>query len=376
MRAIVNAKIVKQDHIIPDGAVILDGERIVACGRGINVDGMDTVDAGGAYVGPGFIELHTHAAKGMMLQDEPVRGARVLLEHGVTDTLVALYFSADRDTLIAQMKTVRSAMNSGKAPNILGLYMEAPYMNPKFGANRENNPWRYPISRADYLPLIREGSDMVKIWCLAPEREGIQQFVEDALSANSEVRFSVAHSEAEPYQIEKLIPYGLRLATHHTNATGTLNRYPECRGVCVDEAAWYNNDISTELICDKMGIHVDPYMIRLVKKIKGDDRIILISDSFVDFGPTPPGYDGADDINFDMTGEISGTKLTLNEACRNMMFNGGASIAQCFRYASYNLARLLGLNDRGSIEPGKLANLVVCDGEFNVQKVFYRGNPI
>ena len=172
--------------------------------------------------------------------------------------------------------------------------------------------------------------------------------------------------------------YGLKLATHHTNATGTLNKYPECRGVCVDETVLHNDDIYAELICDKIGIHVDPYMLRMVKKIKGDDRIILISDAFISDAPPPSAelYAGADDINFDWEGEIAGTKIRLADACHNMMTHTGASICQAFKYASTNPARMLSLHDRGSIGKGNLANLIVTDAEFRVEKVFFKGEEI
>ena len=148
-------------------------------------------------------------------------------------------------------------------------------MNPKFGCNRENNPWRHPIDRRDYADVLRAGADFVKVWVLAPEREGIEEFVKDAKRVNPNVVFSVGHSEAEPHQIEPLMKYGLKNATHHMNATGTVQRYPECRSACVDETALYHDDMFVELICDKVGIHVDPYLLRLVKKVKGDDRLIL-----------------------------------------------------------------------------------------------------
>jgi N-acetylglucosamine-6-phosphate deacetylase len=174
------------------------------------------------------------------------------------------------------------------------------------------------------------------------------------------------------------MPYGLKCATHHMNATGTIERYPECRTACVDETALYNNEIYTELICDKVGIHVSPYLLRLVKKIKGDDRIILISDAAVDYGDIPDGdlYEGADDINFDVTGEISGTKLTLDLPCRNMMIHTGASLCQVFKYASTNPARLLSLTDRGVIKRGNKANLVTVSAEFEVQAVYLNGKKI
>ena len=207
----------------------------------------------------------------------------------------------------------------------------------------------------------------------APERENILQFVLDARKNNPTVKFSVGHSEASPQQIEALMPYGLCIATHHTNATGDRVFYPEVRGVCVDECVNYNRDIYAELICDGRGIHVDPYMLRLVRKIKGEDRIILISDACVFDGPVPPGYDGVTDLLFDHAGEIAGSKLSLDVACRNMMKHTGASIVDVFRYASYNPSRAIGLLDRGEIAVGKRADLVIVDHWMKVNKVIFKG---
>lgn len=195
------------------------------------------------------------------------------------------------------------------------------------------------------------------VWALAPERKGIVEFARDVAQKISGIVLSVAHSEATPQQIAALMPYGLRLGTHHTNATGTLNKYPECRGVCVDEAVNYYDGIYAELIVDAHGIHVDPFMLRLVRKIKGDARIVLISDAFVSDGPTPPGYDGVTDINFDSTGEIAGTRLTLDAVCRNMMLHTGCSPVDVFRFAATNPANLLNRRDLGRIARGAQANL-------------------
>lgn len=375
-KALINVNIVMPDYMIRDGVVILDDDIIIDFGRNISTDGIETYDLKGCYVGPGLIDVHTHAASGVLFTEDPEKVAATLLSHGITDVLAALYFSATKDELLEQIRKIRNASLTGKAPNILGLYMEAPYMNPKFGCNRENNPWRFPINKDDYMSIIEEGGDFVKVWCLAPEREGIEGFVKDAKKSNPTVVFSVAHSEAEPHQIEPLMKYGLKLGTHTTNATGTIVKYPECRAACVDETVFYNNDIYAELICDKIGIHVDPYILRLIKKIKGDDKIILISDAFVDNGPIPPGYDGADDINFDFSGEISGSKMILNGACRNMMFHTGASLSQVFKYASTNPAKMLGLTDRGEIAIGKKANLLIVDAEFNIKNVIFNGEFI
>ena len=374
--AIINTNIVMPDHMIRDGVIIVEDGIIKDFGRGISYTGLDVIDAKGLYTGPGLIDIHTHAAETTFFTEDPQKAAATLLSHGITDVMPALYFSSTREELIAQMRTIRAAKESGKADNIIGLYMEAPYMNPKFGCNRENNPWRGPISKDEYMPLLREGKDIVNVWVLAPERDGIEQFVIDAKKENPNVTFAVGHSEAEPEDIEKLLKYGLRLATHHMNATGTLEKYPECRTACVDETVLYNDGIFAELICDKIGIHVSPYLLRMVKKIKGDDKIILISDAFVDHGPVPDGYEGADDINFDFSGEIAGSKMILDGSCRNMMFHTGASLAQIFKYASRNPARALGLKDRGEIAKGNKANLIIVDAEFNVNTVILGGKVV
>ncbi len=144
----------------------------------------------------------------------------------------------------------------------------------------------------------------------------------------------------------------------------------------MDEAVNYNREIYAEQICDSRGIHVDPYMLRLVRRIKGEDRIILISDSCVFDGPIPPGYDGVTDINFDYEGEIAGSKLTLEVACRNMMKHTGASIVDVFRYGSYNPSRAVGLLDRGQIAKGSRADIIVTDHWMNGQKVIVGGDEV
>ena len=376
--AIINTTLILPEYMIPNATIIIENGKIAAFGKKISTEGMEIIDAKGAYTGPGLIDIHTHADGATVFDEDPIKVSNTLLMHGVTDVLPALYYSMNADQYVETVKIIREAMESGKADNIIGLYMEGPYLNPAYGCNRENNPWKDPVSKDKYQKVVDAAYDIAKVWCLAPERENIEEFVDYVLSKNSNAIFSVAHSEAETWQIEKLMPKGLKLATHHTNATGTLHKYPECRTACVDEAALYNDDIYTELICDKVGIHVDPYMLRLIKKIKGDDKIILIADAFVEHGPIPDGdlYEGADDINFDFAGEIAGSKMILDGPCRNMMVHTGASLCQVFKYASTNPAKLLNLTDRGSIKVGNVANLITVSAEFEVQSVYLAGKKV
>ena len=378
MTAIINATLVMRDHLIPNGVLLMENGKIVKFGESRKMEipeGCQIIDAEGKYVGPGFVDIHTHSDGKVFFYDDP-KAVGHHLKHGTNTILAALYFSMTTEEFVDAMGKIREAMKDPDCKNLCGIYMEGPYMNPKFGCDKEHNPWVGPVDREKYQPIIDAGWDLVKVWGLAPERENIVQFVQDVKAKNPAAVFSVAHSEAAPQEVEALMPYGLKIGTHHTNATGDRIFYPEVRGVCVDEAVNYNREIYAELICDSMGIHVDPYMLRLVRRIKGDDRIILISDAYACDGPVPPGYDGVDDINFDWTGEIAGSKLTLDIACRNALKHLGASIVDVFRYASYNPAMAVGFYDRGEIAVGKRADLVIVDHWMKVNKVIFEGETV
>ena len=376
MITIINATLILRDHLIPNAMLTVEDGKIQSFGKmrdmAMPAD-SEIFDAGGLYVGPGFVDIHTHASDRKFFTEDPADCALHHLRHGTTTVLPALYFSMNGPEYIAAIRQMKEAVKNPACANIAGVYMEGPYLNPKFGCDKEHNPWQGVIRREDYLPIVREAAGFARVWALAPERERILDFVLDVKQADPGAVFTVAHSEAAPEDIERLMPYGLRIGTHHTNATGSREKYPECRGVCVDEAVNYNRELYAELICDSVGIHVDPYMLRLVRRIKGEDRLILISDAYAADGPVPPGYDGVTDINFDHSGEIAGSKLTLNVACRNMMVHTGASIVDVFRYASYNPAKAVGFHDRGEIALGKLADLVIVDHQMNIQNIIFKG---
>ena len=379
-RAIINTTLILPDYLIPNGVILIDDGKITDFGkrRDFELDGYEIFDAKGAFTGPGLMDIHTHAGACVPFSDDPVLAAKNCLEHGITDILPAPVYCDGKDIWLDEIRKIRAAMENGEAPNIAGLYMEGPYLNTSFGANRENAPWGHRVSIEKFKEVVDEGYDLARVWCIAPERENIDEFVDYVRSKNPHAKFAVAHSAAEPWQIERFIPKGLCITTHHTNATGTIQRYPECRSACVDETTLYNDKIYAELISDKVGIHVEPYILRLTKKIKGDDRIILISDCSYNDGPVPEkgNYEGADDIFFDNAGEISGTKLTLDAACKNMMVHTGASLCQIFKYASTNPAEAVGLYDRGVIRKQNLANLICVDHDFNIHAVFIKGEKM
>ena len=383
MKAIVNAELVMKDHLIPEAVLFIEGDKIAGFGEmrttPIPKD-CEIIDAEGAYVGPGLVDIHCHAGGGKRFEHDAAVAAQAHLPYGTTSILATLAYRQLTPEYVDSIGRIRQTMAQPEGINIAGIYMEGPYINPDFGSLSHLNPWRKPIMAEDYEPIIAAGADIIRVWATAPEREGIEEFVKAAKAANPNVVFTVGHSQASPAQIEALIPYGLCIGTHHTNATGDLPKYPECRGVCVDETVNYNTGIYAELISDSQGIHVDPYMQRLIRKIKTDDKIILITDQTAHQGENPPGLEHITDLNFTpMEGggiDVSGSRLTLNVACRNYMKHTGASIVDAFKVASYNPAKAVGLTDRGEIRVGLRADLVITDIKMNISKVILAGEIV
>ena len=387
MLAIINAELVMKDHLIPEAVLFVEDGKIVDFGEMRTTpvpEGCEILDAKGLYVGPGLVDIHSHSGTGVRFIDDPVKACQEHLQCGTTSILATPATRGILEKYIEQIQRIRDAMATPEGASIAGIYMEGPYINANYGSmsNQKgaNVPRVFDPVPEDFEPLLEAGADIIRVWGTAPERENIEVFVKAAKAANPNVRFAVTHSEATPQQIEALIPYGLCIGTHHTNATGTIVNYPECRGVCVDECVNYNDCIYAELISDSMGIHVDPYMQRLVRKIKTDDRIILISDQTIHEPIPVPGLEHVTDLNFtyrrDGAIDISGSKLTLNVACRNYMKHTGASIVDAFKVGSYNPAKAVGLTDRGEIRKGMRADLVITDIHMNIQNVILCGKIV
>ena len=375
---IYNAKVVLETGILFDGAILLDGDRIVEVGERREVEipaDCEMIDAGGAYVGPGFVDIHVHGGNGHMFDTEPLQAAEHFLKNGETTVLATLYYNLSKEGFLDSIKKVQAAMAAGGAGDIIaGIYMEGPYMNPKFGAMPEKNKWKGAIVEDAYKEVVDTVGTDAYIWSVAPEREGIEEFVKYAGSVNPHAVFAVGHSEATPAQVRKMKRYGLCLQTHCMDATGNYSEWVGTRGAGPDEACLTDPDMYAELICDSGAVHVNKDLINLIVRTKGVDKVVLITDSFVSDLPAPEKLKHITDLIFDENCWLSGSKLTMNVACRNIMAHTNCGIAQAFLMASRNPARVIGLDDEiGTIEPGKRADLVFVDDVFNVKKVMLGG---
>lgn len=380
IKVIENAKVVLESGIIWDGVVVISGDRIADYGKRDSVEipeGAEHIDAEGAYVGPGFVDIHVHGGGGCTSGADPVGMAKHFLKHGETTILETSTAVSRIETegIVANINAIKAAMKTEK--NIKGIYMEGPYFNSNYGANKPLNIWGdRAIVPEDFKPMIDAGEDVIKVWMIAPEREGIRAFCEYARSVNPDVIFAVGHSEAHPSEIRALGKYRPKIVTHVMNATGRKGeKIPSgLRFAGPDEYGFNEPDVYCELICDSQGIHVNAELQQLVLHNKGVERVLLITDSTV-YNNTPPArYANITDLNFDDFGGLAGSKLTLDKACRNIMTHTNSGIAQAFIMASTTPAHAIGMADEiGSIAKGKMADLVFVDEMFNVKKVILQG---
>ena len=384
MKAIINAKVVHERGIILDGVILVDGERIAKYGKSSDIEipaDAQIIDAEGAYVGPGFVDIHVHGGGGHQTSTEPEAAAEFFLSHGETSMLCTPSGTASRtrEEIVGFINNIKRARKTAK--NIKGIYMEGPYYNPRYGANSKLNTWGHrPIDPEDVHVLVDACGEDVKVWMIAPERrdEGLLYFLEYARKVNPSVHFAVGHSEALPSEIRSLGKYRPDIQTHSMNATGRVGEPKgglRCFGP--DEYCFKTPEVYCELISDSLGVHVDSEMQELLIHNKGVEKVVLITDSTVYNNPTPEKYKHVTDINFDPFGGIAGSKLTLDKACRNIMCHTNCGIAQAFLMASTNPARAVDLYDEvGSIDEGKLCDLVFVDDIFNVKKVMLRGELV
>ncbi len=377
--AVKNAQIVLERGILWDGVIIVENEKIKKIGsyRDIEIPGdAEIIDAAGAYVGPGFVDIHVHAGGGYSTSFEPVRAANFFLRHGETTILATPGYDYNTVELVKAMRTIKEGMKKTRV--IKGIYSEGPYMNPDYGANAFNNPWRHGVHEEDYKQFVDEAGQLVKVWAIAPELPNLVPFLEYARKVNPDVIFALGHSEATPDQIRALgANYIPGIMTHCMNATGRKPVYGGTRAYGPDEYCFKEPDMYAEMISDSCGIHVHPEMQQLLIHAKGVNKVILITDSTVHDDPVPPEFAHVTDLNFDEQGGISGSKMTMDQACRNVMKSTNCGIAQAFLMASTNPAKAIKMYDKiGSIDTGKNADLVFVDDKFNVQKVMLEGEIV
>ena len=249
--------------------------------------------------------------------------------------------------------------------------MEGPYISP--GNIGAQNPAYLHGPDVDMFGRLQDRSGgLIKLVDVAPEIPGALEFIEAVAPS---VRVSIAHTKANYETARRAIEAGARHMTHLCNAMPPLHhREPGPIAAAFDCA-----DVTPELIAD--GVHIHPAMVRLLFAAFGDDRMILISDSMMAAGMPDGTYTlGGQGVTVHgnratlADGTIAGSNTDLMSCVRVAVKDMGIPLASAVKAASVNPARAIGIDDdRGGIQPGKIADAVVLDEDLNVRHVVLRG---
>lgn len=367
------------------GALAIEGERIVAAGRFEDVlervperEGWKLVDYKDAWMLPGMIDLHTHGALGadvMMATPEALATvAGVAADGGATGLLVTTR-TASREALMAVARLLGSSGSSaGRTPvgaQLLGLHLEGPYVHPR-RAGGQPVAWIRDPDREELGSLAEAASGHLRMVTLAPERPGGMEMarwlVEHGIVA------ALGHSEATYGQALEAIRNGVTQFTHAYNAMPPLHhREP---GALM--AGLLDERVTVHLIAD--GVHVHPAAILLAYRLKGPDRMALITDA-TGAGLPPGRHELAgrtlvvDERAVRLPdGTLAGSKLRMNQALRVCVEQAGIPLADAARMASTTPARVVGLGSRkGVLAPGYDADVTVLGRDFGVRAVMALG---
>lgn len=384
MKAIVNTKLVMEDGIIWDGALTYQDDKIIQVGWAKDVaipEDAEIVDALGFYTAPGLVDIHNHGCTQYWFYENPLEASRYFLKHGQTTVLPTFYHNMTKQDMINGAAKIREVSKSGAGRVMDGLYMEGPFMSLG-GSFQKQIKWHGAIRKEDYTDLIEAFGDMVRVWAIDPNRENIEEFMQYVRENTPQAIFAHGHSRATSESIRALRHYGVKVRTHLGDAGKAEGRAQGTPGAGGDEFALYDPDMYAELIVDENAIHVVPDLVKMIIRIKGVERVCLISDHTtcgeVKFKNNEElGIWYGPDLNYDDQGKLAGSLMTLDHGVRNVMTHTGYGLCHAIRMATLTPSKLLGIDHKvGSLAAGKKANLIIIDDMVNVKKVILEGELV
>lgn len=367
---IYNAKVYVDGKFVP-GGIDFD-EKINAVGECVT-DGDK--DAEGAYIIPGLIDIHTHAAVGEDASDGKPEGIPVMARHyasqGVTSWCPTT-MTLKEPTLIKAVTAIKNYKRTKDGAKVAGVNLEGPFVcYAKRGAQNAEN-----LHAPDFemFSRINEASgNIVKVITVAPEEPGAIEFIE---KASKVCTVSIGHTCADYDTAMAAYKAGASHATHLFNAMpGLAHREPGVIAAARDCGA------TVELICD--GLHIHPSVVRLTSALFGD-KLCFISDSLrCTYMPDGEYEFGGQTITLKdgkacMTGTdtLAGSTIHLIDAIRRGV-KFGLSLEKAVYAATMTPAKVIGMEDAiGSLEKGKCADFVILSSELDVKDVYIDGESI
>ncbi|REA64535.1 N-acetylglucosamine-6-phosphate deacetylase [Dyadobacter luteus] len=384
---IFNANLVTPHRIIRDGALLIeDGKILQVCD--VNPPTHDTfdIDAQGNYVSPGFIDLHIHGGGNSDFMDGSVQAfldiANTHARFGTT-AMVPTTLTSELDDLIKTLDLYEQANRQNfHGSSFLGMHLEGPYFAQSQRGAQDPRYIRNPDA-SEYNRILDHSSSIVR-WSAAPELDGAIAFGQRLMQRG--ILPAVAHTDAVYEEVLEAFDNGYTLATHLYSAMSGVTRKNAFRYAGTIESALLL-DMDVEIIAD--GVHLPEALLKLIYKIKGPDRIALITDAMRAaampegesvLGPKSNGLkviveDGvaklADRSSF------AGSVATADRLIRNMISMAGVPLTEALKMMTLTPARIMKVDDRkGSLQKGKDADVIIFDDKICIQKTFIKGKMV
>ena len=356
----------REDVLVEDGKLSFPG---------IPPEGCRVVDLKGAMLVPGFLDLHTHGGDNVDVNaataEDFAQISRFFARNGTTGWLCSILTDTEEQTLwsIGQAREAMAAPIAGA--RLLGIHLEGPFLSPEYkGAMPEH------LLRKGDAVLFRRyqqaAGGTVRYLTVAPEVEGVVDMIREI---SGEVAVAIGHSGADYETAIRAIDAGARACTHTFNAMGLFHQHrPSIMGAVLERPVY------CEAICD--GRHLHPGTVRMLLACKGWDRVAAVTDSIQAAGLPDGRYKlGVNDVVVEdgdaklaSNGVRAGSTLTTGQALKNLAAFTGQPVERVLPLLTLNPARLIGMEERkGSIAPGKDADLVVLDDQLNVKQTYVSG---
>ncbi|WP_134091051.1 N-acetylglucosamine-6-phosphate deacetylase [Olivibacter sp. XZL3] len=385
---IINGHVIGPHRILPQGVVVIEGDKIVAVSaHDVEVGHASVIDAKGAYIAPGFIDIHVHGGGGADFMDGKVEAflqiAKTHAQYGTT-AMVPTTLTSTQDQLIRTLDCYEEALKQNhKGAQFLGMHLEGPYFAMSQRGAQDPRYIRDPDPK-EYHEILKR-ADLIARWSAAPEREGALDFGRTLREKG--VLAAIAHTDAVYDEVLQAVDAGYTLATHLYSGMSGVSRRNALRYAGVIESALLLDEIDVEIIAD--GVHLPEGLLKLIYKVKGPEKIALITDAMRAAGTEEQtsvlgGEDQGiaviieDDVaKLPDRSSLAGSIATADRLLRVMLSKGGAPLCEAIRMLSATPARIMGVSARkGSLVSGKDADIVFLDKDFKVVRTIIMGRTV
>ncbi len=368
--------------------MLITGDTITAVAEG-NIDSADTIgiDAMGNYISPGFIDIHVHGGGGHDFMDGSeeafLKIAETHAQYGTTAMFPTTLTSEKEDLLHTLQLYEQANKKNTKGAQLLGMHLEGPYFAMNQRGAQDPRYIRDP-DPAEYKDVIAHSSS-IKRWSAAPELKGAIAFGKYITSKG--ILAAVAHTDAVYEEVLEAFENGYTLATHLYSAMSGVTRRNAFRYAGVIESAFLLDEMDVEIIAD--GVHLPAPLLKLVYKIKGTDRIALITDAMRAAG-IPEGEsilgnlkNGLKVIVEDGVAKLpdrtsfAGSVATADRLVRTMVQMAGVPLTEAVRMMTSTPARIMKVDKaKGSLTEGKDADIVLFDEDIDIKLTMIKGRIV